>query len=115
MVSLLAAKSLGGHPLEVQPESLPSVPPSLLATALVLQACEGVSDEEAKQRVDYDLRWKVALGVEVEARPLPASRNRPKGSLTRSRWRSLSFTAIPQQRAAMRGHTPWTAQRRGVT
>jgi len=28
----------------------PSVPPSLLATALVLQACTGVSDEEARQR-----------------------------------------------------------------
>src|SRR5678816_4259600 len=47
----------------------PSVPPSLLATALVLQTYDGVSDEEAKQRADYDLRWKVALGVEVDARP----------------------------------------------
>ena len=28
----------------------PSVPPSLLATALVLQTYDGVSDEEAKQR-----------------------------------------------------------------
>jgi transposase len=35
----------------------PSVPPSLLATALVLQTYAGVSDEEAKQRADYDLRW----------------------------------------------------------
>ena len=31
----------------------PSVPPSLLATALVLQTYDGVSDEEAKQRADY--------------------------------------------------------------
>ena len=42
----------------------PSVPPSLLAVALVLQTYDGVSDDEAKQRADYDLRWKVALGVE---------------------------------------------------
>ena len=51
----------------------PSVPPSLLATALVLQTYDGVSDDEAKQRADYDLRWKVALGLEVETRPFAKS------------------------------------------
>ena len=51
----------------------PSVPPSLLATALLLQSHDNVSDEEAKARADYDLRWKVALGVEVEARPFAKS------------------------------------------
>src|ERR671934_2753958 len=51
----------------------PSVPPSLLATALVLQTYAGVSDDEAKQRADYDLRWKVALGVGLEARPFAKS------------------------------------------
>jgi hypothetical protein len=51
----------------------PSVPPSLLATALVLQTYDGVSDEEAKQCADYDLRWKVALGLEVETRPFAKS------------------------------------------
>ena len=49
------------------------MPPSLLATALVLQTYDGVSDEEAKQRADYDLRWKVALGVELDARPFAKS------------------------------------------
>jgi Transposase DDE domain/Transposase domain (DUF772) len=51
----------------------PSVPPSLLATALVLQTYDAISDDEAKQRADYDLRWKVALGVELEARPFAKS------------------------------------------
>ena len=51
----------------------PSVPPSLLASALVLQTYDGVSDDEAKQRADYDLRWKVALGIEVERRPFAKS------------------------------------------
>jgi len=51
----------------------PSVPPSLLAMALVLQTYEGVSDDEAKQRADSDLRWKVALGVELDARPFAKS------------------------------------------
>jgi hypothetical protein len=51
----------------------PSVAPSLLATALVLQAYDGVSDDETKQRADYDLRWKVALGIELDVRPFAKS------------------------------------------
>ena len=50
-----------------------SVPPSLLATALLLQTYDGASDAEAKERADFDIRWKVALGVEVEARPFAKS------------------------------------------
>lgn len=51
----------------------PSVPPSLLATALLLQAHDKVSDEEAKGRAEFDLRWKVALGIPVEERPFAKS------------------------------------------
>ena len=51
----------------------PSVPPSLLATALVLKTYEQASDEKAKTQADYNLQWKVALGVEVDARPFAKS------------------------------------------
>lgn len=51
----------------------PSVPPSLLATALLLQVHDRVSDEEARQRACFDVRWKVALGVEMESRPFAKS------------------------------------------
>ena len=51
----------------------PSVAPSLLATALLLQTYDSVSDDEAKQRADYDLRWKVALGIELDVRPFAKS------------------------------------------
>ena len=44
----------------------PSVPPSQLCVALLLQAREGVSDDEAIQRTAYDLRWKVALGLDLD-------------------------------------------------
>ena len=44
----------------------PSVPPSQLCVALLLQTREGVSDEEAIKRSAYDLRWKVALGLDLE-------------------------------------------------
>ena len=50
-----------------------SVPPSLLATALLLQTYDRASDAEAKQRADFDVRWKVALGIEVEDRPFAKS------------------------------------------
>lgn len=50
-----------------------SVPPSLLATALLLQAHDKVSDEEAKERADFDLRWKVALGIPVDDKPFAKS------------------------------------------
>jgi transposase len=51
----------------------PSVPPSLLATALLLQTYDRVSDEEAKLRADFDLRWKVALGVPLDESPFAKS------------------------------------------
>ena len=50
-----------------------SVPPSLLATALLLQTHDRVSDAEAKARADFDIRWKVALGIEIEDRPFAKS------------------------------------------
>lgn len=50
-----------------------SVSPSLLALALLLQAHDRVSDAEAKARADYDLRWKVALGIEVDTQPFAKS------------------------------------------
>src|SRR2546428_700598 len=51
----------------------PSVPPSLLATALVLQTYDRVSDDEATRRSAFDLQWKVALGVELDVRPFAKS------------------------------------------
>ena len=51
----------------------PSVPPSLLATALLLQTHDKASDQEAKERADFDVRWKVALGIDLESRPFAKS------------------------------------------
>jgi hypothetical protein len=50
-----------------------SVPPSILAVALLLQAHDKVSDEEAKERADFDIRWKVALGIAVDDKPFAKS------------------------------------------
>lgn len=50
-----------------------SVPPSLLAVALLLQAHDKVSDEEAVAKARFDMRWKVALGVELDKQPFAKS------------------------------------------
>src|SRR5512144_1148382 len=38
------------------------VPPRVVATTMVLQRVEGLSDREAVDRFKYDLRWKYAAG-----------------------------------------------------
>lgn len=43
----------------------PSIAPSILAVALLLQWYDNVSDEEAARRSKLDLAWKVALGLEL--------------------------------------------------
>jgi hypothetical protein len=50
-----------------------SVPPSLAVSLLFLRAYEGVSFAEAVERTKYDLRWKVALGLEMEEVPMQKS------------------------------------------
>jgi len=44
----------------------PSVPSTELCMAPLLQSPDGVSDEEAIARSAYDLRGKVALGLELD-------------------------------------------------
>src|SRR3954454_3003042 len=40
-----------------------SVPPSVVATVMVLQRLEGLSDREAVDRFMFDARWRYAAGV----------------------------------------------------
>jgi transposase len=44
----------------------PSIPPSLVVLAMLLQYHDDCSDAEAEQRVRFDLRWKHALGLALE-------------------------------------------------
>jgi Transposase DDE domain/Transposase domain (DUF772) len=45
------------------PNGRPSLPPQVLAAAVVLQALHGLSDFEAVQVLRCDLRWKAACGL----------------------------------------------------
>jgi len=44
----------------------PSIPASRIASVLVSSALEGLSDREALDQVRYNLRFKLALGLDLE-------------------------------------------------
>jgi len=48
-------------------EGRPTVPARILATVMILQAFEGLSDREATDRLGFDLRWQAAAGVSIGA------------------------------------------------
>jgi IS5 family transposase len=63
----------------------PTVPARVVATVMVLQAFEGLSDREAADRLEVDLRWQAAAGVDVGAEAfhptvLVGQRNRLRAS-----------------------------------
>lgn len=67
------------------PLGRPTVPARVLATVMVLQAHEGLSDQEACDRLERDLAWQAAAGVETGAvafhpTTLVGIRNRLRGS-----------------------------------
>jgi hypothetical protein len=49
------------------PLGRPSVPADVVASVLVLQALQGLSDREATEALTFDLRWKAACGWPVGA------------------------------------------------
>jgi len=63
----------------------PTVPARVVATVMVLQAFEGLSDREACDRLEADLRWQAAAGVDAGHRAfhptvLTGVRNRLRAS-----------------------------------
>jgi Transposase DDE domain/Transposase domain (DUF772) len=67
------------------PLGRPTVPARVLATVMILQAHEGLSDQEACDRLERDLAWQAAAGVETGAvafhpTTLVGIRNRLRGS-----------------------------------
>ncbi len=45
----------------------PTIPARVLATVMLLQSHEGLSDQEACDRLECDLRWQAACGVDLGA------------------------------------------------
>src|SRR6185437_372978 len=67
-----------------------SVPPSVVATVMVLQRLEGLSDREAVERYTFDTRWRYACGV---------------GGYDSGAWTSFSHTVLVDMRMRLRGST----------
>ena len=63
-----------------------SVPPSVVATVMVLQRLEGLSDREAVERFTFDTRWRYAAGV---------------GGYDSGAWRSFAHTVLVDMRARL--------------
>lgn len=68
---------LAGHRREVFPDGMfadlftsgrgrPSVPGEVIASVLVLQSLQGLSDRDAAEALRCDLRWKVACGLALD-------------------------------------------------
>jgi hypothetical protein len=53
----------------------PSVPPSMLAVARLLQHYEGISDADVIDRCRYELRWKIALDLDPDSLEAPFARS----------------------------------------
>ena len=64
-----------------------SVPPSVVATVMVLQRLEGLSDREAVERFSFDSRWRYAAGV---------------GGYDTGAWKSFAHTVLVDMRARLR-------------
>jgi len=65
-----------------------SVPPSVVATVMVLQRLEGLSDREAVERYTFDARWRYAAGV---------------GSYDSGGWGRFVHTVLVDMRARLDG------------
>jgi len=63
-----------------------SVPPSVVATVMVLQRLEGLSDREAVERYSFDARWRYAAGV---------------GGYGEGKWGQFSHTVLVDLRARL--------------
>ena len=63
-----------------------SVPPSVVASVMVLQRLEGLSDREAVERCCFDTRWRYAAGV---------------GSYDCEGWTSFAHTVLVDMRARL--------------
>jgi transposase len=75
----------------------PSVAGSVIASVLVLQALQGLSDREAMEALQWDLRWKMACGLPIDHEGLhPTTLTLWRGRLRRSASPQRIFDAVRQ-------------------
>ena len=100
-----------------------SVPPSVVATVMVLQRLEGLSDREAVERFSFDSRWRYAAGVggyDVgwlgRASPTPCSSTCASGSVAPSvQTASSRWASRRRERRASSAGVGCSTRRRSMT
>ncbi len=85
----------------------PTIPARVMATVMILQAFEGLSDREACDRLEVDLRWQAAAGVDTGAEAfhptaLVGQRNRLRAS-PRPRRLFEDTKVVAKETGAMKG------------
>ena len=79
----------------------PSVPGSVIASVLLLQALQGLSDRDAMEALHWDLRWKMACGLSVDHESLhPTTLTLWRARLRESQSPQRIFDAVRQVVAA---------------
>ncbi len=86
------------------PRGRPTVPARTMATVMLLQGFEGLSDREACDRLAFDLRWQAAAGLTTRAESfhptvLVGMRNRLRAS--QRRYRLHEDTLVPAREAGV--------------
>jgi len=86
------------------PRGRPTVPARTVATVMLLQGFEGLSDREACDRLAFDLRWQAAAGLTTRAESfhptvLVGMRNRLRAS--QRRYRLHDDTLVPAREAGV--------------
>jgi len=75
----------------------PSVAGAVIASVLVLQALQGLSDREAMEALQWDLRWKMACGLPIDHEGLhPTTLTLWRARLRRSEAPQRIFDAVRQ-------------------
>jgi len=96
---------LAGHRRALFPEEMfadlfkpggrPSVPAEVIASVIVLQTLNGLSDAEAVEALTFDLRWKAACGLAITASGFhPTTLTVWRGRLRRSARPNRIFDAV---------------------
>jgi hypothetical protein len=86
------------------PRGRPTIPARTVATVMLLQSFEGLSDREACDRLAFDLRWQAAAGLTTGAESfhstvLVGMRNRLRAS--ERRYRLHTDTLVPAREAGV--------------
>jgi hypothetical protein len=76
------------------PKGRPSIPPSVVVLAMLLEYHDDCSDAEAEARMRFDLRWKHALGLGVRTQTARSRAKRTSVGISGESSTDSSLTSV---------------------